>query len=366
MRSSGLGRASSVFNIAKSAKDSIGRVASETRGANIFEMFRSKAHNLSVAADGATRRAPSARRNCAPKTQTQSERSSDGSDLVDDARVRQMCDMGFSNAAARLALAKSRGQLAIACNFLCDEANLAEIEAAEAADLDGTIEWFRARSSAADGDPSEEIPEPEASYSGCPLSDGRETAVSNFESERGSDYCQDSRRQSLRSDDGCGLGRFLNRESFPSPRQVPFPDRLSRGTRDSLRRCSVSSAGSRVSNASDCADSECEEFDRRSDSGRPDFTCSDMGTDDSEKLLPPREHSRIQEGDARPQNAPLPPDSACWDWPLSRHEKKTRVHMIERQIFDMDRSTLLKEVDELRKSRNSGASQTYSLSRPST
>merc|ERR1719409_1349592 len=34
-----------------------------------------------------------------------------------------------------------------------------------------------------------------------------------------------------------------------------------------------------------------------------------------------------------------PPDSACWDWPLSRHEKKARIQLIERQMHAIDRQT---------------------------
>lgn len=41
---------------------------------------------------------------------------------------------------------------------------------------------------------------------------------------------------------------------------------------------------------------------------------------------------------------PLPPDSACWDWPLSRHEKKARVHLLERKMNAMDRENLIQEL----------------------
>eukprot|EP00927_Polykrikos_kofoidii_P013825 TRINITY_DN16001_c0_g2_i1.p1 TRINITY_DN16001_c0_g2~~TRINITY_DN16001_c0_g2_i1.p1 ORF type:complete len:554 (+),score=104.10 TRINITY_DN16001_c0_g2_i1:101-1762(+) len=38
----------------------------------------------------------------------------------------------------------------------------------------------------------------------------------------------------------------------------------------------------------------------------------------------------------------------AWDWPLSRQEKKSRVHHIERQMQMIDRKTLLQELVELR------------------
>merc|ERR1711903_69622 len=41
---------------------------------------------------------------------------------------------------------------------------------------------------------------------------------------------------------------------------------------------------------------------------------------------------------------PLPPDNAqSWDWPLSRHEKKSRIHLIERQMHALDRKTWIQE-----------------------
>jgi hypothetical protein len=289
------------------------------------------------------------------KASTSGKNASNTPDLVDEASVKQMCDMGFSDAAARLALGKSRGKLSVACNWLFDDANLPEIEAAEAADIDGIIEWFRARSVSAEEtgseemperDDAEEMPEPDASCSRLSVSEEREPPIST-----------EVRRQSLQSDDGCGLGRFLNRQSFPSPRQVPLPGRLSRGTCDSARRSSTSSTGSRASIASE---GECAELERSSDFGRPSSVCSNYSRDESKNVLPPAAASQEvvvngscgETSDSKPQSprALLPPDSTCWDWPLSRHEKKTRLQMIERHILAMDRKSLLKEVDELRKS----------------
>lgn len=43
----------------------------------------------------------------------------------------------------------------------------------------------------------------------------------------------------------------------------------------------------------------------------------------------------------------LPP-SNCWDWPLSRQEKKARLLLVERRMDLLDRSTLLQELRQLR------------------
>jgi hypothetical protein len=45
------------------------------------------------------------------------------------------------------------------------------------------------------------------------------------------------------------------------------------------------------------------------------------------------------------QVEPLPPDgSSSWDWPLSRHEKKARIHLLERKMHAMDRKTMMEEL----------------------
>jgi len=37
---------------------------------------------------------------------------------------------------------------------------------------------------------------------------------------------------------------------------------------------------------------------------------------------------------------PRPPNSDCWDWPLTRHEKKARLLMIDRHVLMVDRQSL--------------------------
>lgn len=45
---------------------------------------------------------------------------------------------------------------------------------------------------------------------------------------------------------------------------------------------------------------------------------------------------------------PRPPCSNCWDWPLTRHEKKARVLLIDKRVLMMDRQFLQEELDILR------------------
>lgn len=65
------------------------------------------------------------------------------------------------------------------------------------------------------------------------------------------------------------------------------------------------------------------------------------------------EHAECEEellAEAAQCEAPVyvPPDSKSWDWPLSRHEKKSRLHMVERDMDLMDRKALLTELVQLR------------------
>lgn len=44
---------------------------------------------------------------------------------------------------------------------------------------------------------------------------------------------------------------------------------------------------------------------------------------------------------------PAPPDSASWEWPMSRQEKKARVTLLERQMHALDRRSLMNECKRL-------------------
>jgi hypothetical protein len=52
--------------------------------------------------------------------------------------------------------------------------------------------------------------------------------------------------------------------------------------------------------------------------------------------------------DVDPNSLPRPPCSQSWDWPLTRHEKKARILMIDKNVLLMDRETLQNEIEVLR------------------
>merc|ERR1712046_183578 len=56
--------------------------------------------------------------------------------------------------------------------------------------------------------------------------------------------------------------------------------------------------------------------------------------------------------DAPWPSVPVPPDGCrSWDWPLTRHDKKTRVGDLERSMQMMDQQLVLQELAELREFR---------------
>lgn len=51
------------------------------------------------------------------------------------------------------------------------------------------------------------------------------------------------------------------------------------------------------------------------------------------------------------EDLPHPPHARSWDWPLSRHEKKARVSLVEQHLVRIDRDVLVKKLTELRSSK---------------
>jgi len=43
-----------------------------------------------------------------------------------------------------------------------------------------------------------------------------------------------------------------------------------------------------------------------------------------------------------------PPHGESWDWPLTRHEKKERLRLIDQQMTDLDQKALIGEIEQLR------------------
>jgi hypothetical protein len=206
--------------------------------------------------------------------------------------------MGVAPVTARYALVKFRGNVDAACDWLFDDTNREEINSFEAAEIENAMKWFH-----------ENFPQQE--YDKMPRAD---------------DFDRKLRRESVLSGEGCDdsseVGYYWRQESFPSPRSVPMPGRLSRGSLESGRP-SVDSTD-----------------DRRQSCGSRGYAEMGEAESASEDLTDEEE----EEG-----QMPAPPESACWDWPLSRHEKKARVQMLERQMHAADRKCWMQELRGQRK-----------------
>jgi hypothetical protein len=250
---------------------------------------------------------------------------------VDEELVSQICDLfnsRVSPVAARLALSKCRGiaraqKLQVACDWLLDDKNVDEMEAAENADIEKTAAEELALQRKAEG------------FTSSAESSGRQAC-----------------RNSTSSDDGRGLGFFMCRKSLsspqwpsePSPQKVPMPGRLSRGN---LGRWSTGSLDSDLGDARPLLASRVSMGSQTSGQSEEGVDAAD-GRQEIEAEVSEEEEEQGQEEHEEDDVILQPPDSACWDWPLSRHEKKARVQQIETQMGALDRRCLQQEIDGLR------------------
>lgn len=373
--SSSLPRAASVMQLvnerAKSAKEKAMSMAEENGIMSSWSSMKAKAQSLT--SQVSAKRATSTRRNSGAKSPSEQRAKSAGpvarnASSKEEELIKKICDIGVSPIAAKLALSKVPAGIskihvpAVACNWLLDEKNIDEIEAAE----NEEIEKSAAAALAQQGG-SVEAP-------GVAPPCGKAAA----------------HRDSVSSDDGCGLGFFMSRKSLgqPSPRSVPVPGRLSRGSfggristgsMDSdaddsrtplARRVSMGSQTSAASEAEEHLAAMTPRGEEAENAHRPVMTPRSSGTDDeNEPFLAAGgdadattadevacAEQEENDDDDEEAMAPLPPDSSCWDWPLSRQEKKARLVLTERRMNMMDRKELLGLKVQFRKASLGGAS----------
>lgn len=83
---------------------------------------------------------------------------------------------------------------------------------------------------------------------------------------------------------------------------------------------------------------------------RPTEHDSDMQQAPLDDVLDPSLASAMPARGVQPGHKvlPRPPCSECWDWPLTRHEKKARILLIDKQIIMDDRKHLQEELEVLR------------------
>lgn len=377
-----------------------------TRSSKIMELMKAKAQSISSQVQGtvaATRSSSSRSRSSSAKPAQRRAKSSgpitasvDVPTGADEEYVAKICEIGVSPVAARLALSKAKELGAkkphfvmVACNWLLNEENTKEVEQAENAEIEkaaisAEVTKLLVQKRVPAEKPTESRGPPSATALPAPAlatTPPREVPY-----------------DSVMVDDGRGLGFFMSRKSFPSPRQIPVPGRLSSGGFSTSRR-STGSVDSEVSLPKEqddamtiCDDNvaaldaapaamtppRCQEHGTQHSACAQEAACGDeqeVNEEVSEEEVspaPPPLHMATDESEDEEEEAmpPLPPHSSCWDWPLSRHEKKARVQMLEREIGAMDRKNLKQEViglrHHLRKASMGGSSHVARPSRLST
>jgi len=322
---SGKGLGNSVAAYVNRAKEGYAKLSDESSPSarQLWSTMKAKAQNLYAQQVAAKReRSVGSKQRAKSAGPLASAVASEDSD-----EVAQICDVFSSRVspvAARLALSKIRGgdkvrkerRVQIACEWLLDDKNIAEVEEAELADIERQAK-----------------------------EDLAETGRSLEDLQSPSKPSRQSRRDSRGSeDDGRGLGFFMRRRSFslpkrPSPTKVPMPGRLSSEGRrsygsvascDEEERPSFNLPARRVSMGSQTSE-KTEEFEDEPD--RPSMLNGELDQSEDESVVDDAEETLLQR----------PPVSTSWDWPLSRQEKKVRVQQLETQMSTMDRRHLKQE-----------------------
>mmetsp|Transcript_33989 Transcript_33989/g.105607 ORF Transcript_33989/g.105607 Transcript_33989/m.105607 type:complete len:407 (+) Transcript_33989:114-1334(+) len=377
-------RANSLTNALRSAKDSALRIAEDKshRSSLAFTNWKAKAQDLATAAASAA----SSRRSTAAKEE-------------EEQKVRNLCSMGFSPAAARLALRRTGADTALACNWLLEEKNQGAILAAEAKDAYAP-EVSPKRPAAAFPNP-EEFLELEASAdlaeeddagaglgmgaapsrspahhvaAAAAVGEGRDSIASQamprcrpaMEAHAGADAepCEGLLWSSPRPGSSAGVGSSGSCASCQSTARSSAAVRpaVGGGQRPPPAPCTPRGTTSQVPDGvvespapthRGCA-TEPSHRHRGSVASHLEGDVDSIGETASELS------SSVQQADAPPLagaakpvedeefEVPLPPSSTFWDWPLSRQEKKERLWMLERNLQMMDKKILLRELVQLR------------------
>jgi len=129
----------------------------------------------------------------------------------------------------------------------------------------------------------------------------------------------------------CGRGSASgsgSRRRFSAP-----PPRRSRSSKCPRQRWSLPARGPRNSSAAGSA----AQAEKMTEAAGPELLDSSLAT------VVPANGLQVDK-----KTLPRPPCSQCWDWPLTRNEKKARILLIDKQVLLMDRETMQSELEVLR------------------
>lgn len=226
--------------------------------------------------------------------------------LADDPRVQEICKRGFTQVAARLALAHCDGGAtsAEACKWLLDEANGEDILAAEAGEV-----WFAAE-------------QREEAGSKAPAS-----------AEGGLGFGLDSGAAAT-PERRCCPEAFLEGEEVCLFSPSPAPAQASQVAPPPRQQ----HAGAVDDQAEGEQDRPQEEFFSLPLEAGEDEQQADCSADLSEADVDSSPESAEEED---VMAATSPPDGGSWEWPLSRHETSARLQNLDRRMAELDRKVLM-------------------------
>jgi len=286
----------------------------------------------------------------------------------DENHVESLTKAGWSPVAARLALCRSSGGVQSASTWLADEANAEEILAVEAAEMWAAELLEKGK----EGNKS--------SSSAAAHADAQEEACLFHSSGKGHE------------EDGAGLGmgrtqnpqassKLLHAPASPAKARATiisspgFYERLYQKEEEELEELGSrpDSSSRRLSDAPTQASATCSQADSstRRLSDAPTQATSSQADSSARRLSDaPTQASTVQshpggcsedeqEVDEIIESSedhvlPEPPVGGSWEWPLSREERKARVELLDRQMNQLDRKTLIQALIKERMSSRAG------------
>eukprot|EP00929_Paragymnodinium_shiwhaense_P008201 TRINITY_DN112146_c0_g1_i1.p1 TRINITY_DN112146_c0_g1~~TRINITY_DN112146_c0_g1_i1.p1 ORF type:complete len:507 (-),score=143.40 TRINITY_DN112146_c0_g1_i1:53-1480(-) len=308
-----------------------------------------------------------------------------------EVKLENICALGFSPDAARTALIKSGGNADLACHLLFEARDAAATnrsgerfalmdEGEEEEDGSGTTPSTVGGRAATSTSSSSSSSSSSSGSSSCRSSVASRQSPEEYlnlalqEDEEGAEVEKEStsqrdhpftppRRTGAKDDatidDGRGLG--TKRLSWVACPHALASARPQDGQADTPAAEASPSAGAGTNDEEE--EERCEaratevavgspcrplRHSMPSCSGSPETASAQQAVEEEERAAAAEELGMDDEEEDELVGLMLPPQSDSWEWPMSRTEKKTRVHQLERHMQQLDKRTLMKELVELR------------------
>lgn len=245
-------------------------------------------------------------------------RSRPGQPQGRDQQIQAICAMGFSVEAAAMALHQCSGDVNAACLWLLDDGNTEDVLAAEAAERLAAEQQRQKRRMSSDG-------------RGLGMGRGRPSS-----SEESSSSVSSSDKSSFNQDPVPEqTSGVLDRPAFPAGPAPPVDPALPEWPAPPAGPVLPDGPAPTVAEVTYAHGS-------RSSQASSIISVSDLSDSGDEARLDDEE-LRALEAQVRNESrhVPIPPMTSCWEWPLSREEKKARVLLADKRVQLLDRQMLM-------------------------